>query len=576
MAIIDRGDRPHPYDRAVQVLPPGAGLVVRRQAWLEAVPSRLFLNHAGRDAGVASEDLEAVIHLRRAGWELWHNPAMVIHHVIPVQRLGRDQLVALFRCIGLSRFYIRMVGLRPWQRPLYGPLFWINDLRRLLGHRVTGWRQETQRGTLREACDRSYLASSFYSPMFLARRALQQHLDRGLNHWLDRWRCPARAELVATLSRAMELRQAGGPGPVLPPGDRSPLGLCIIIPTHNRRASLVNLLRQLSSQLASYSQTDRVSPVVVQLLVVDDGSGDGTGAAIAKEFPQVQVCQGNGQLWWMGSIVTGMVAGMAGEIPTLAAEKIAPQAPDFFLWLNDDLCLADNFLQQLIKLCHQPSTAQQVTGGIVFAQDYPQWIVYSGLHRGQPVWQLDSFGPDAQLPMDTLAGNMVLLPRAILDRVGFPDVLRFPQNGGDYEYLKLVKQRGFGLRLDRDLQATTAYEKTDCLRYMPYWMQWYLQPSLAARWDILRGLVDLKTTQNIWLFVHIHGQPTASPAPRAIAPAETLPPWRYGLCYLDKLWKLLGVSWVPRSRLQPRVQQYLDRHGVPAALGSQLQRRPRR
>lgn len=41
LAIKERGPTPHLYQPDVLILPPGAGLVIRKQAWLEAVPTQL-------------------------------------------------------------------------------------------------------------------------------------------------------------------------------------------------------------------------------------------------------------------------------------------------------------------------------------------------------------------------------------------------------------------------------------------------------------------------------------------------------------------------------------------------------
>ncbi|NET37618.1 MAG: EAL domain-containing protein [Cyanothece sp. SIO1E1] len=173
LAIIERGSEAHRYEPKRKILPPGAGLVVRRQAWLDTVPKRLFLNHAGKQVGLASEDLEALLHIQKAGWEIWYNPAMVVHHKIPNSRLQQDYLTLLMRCIGLSCFYIRMLGLKAWQRPFAMPAYMANDLRKWLIH-VIKYRN-TYKTDLRLACEREHLASRLSSPFFLLNKAYSDH-----------------------------------------------------------------------------------------------------------------------------------------------------------------------------------------------------------------------------------------------------------------------------------------------------------------------------------------------------------------------------------------------------------------
>lgn len=164
-AIFERGSYASCYEPYTKMLPPGAGLVVRKQAWRENVPKRLVLNHAGKEAGLASEDLEAVLHIQKAGWEIWYNPDMCIYHKIPPSRLERDYLISLVRCVGLSRHHLRMLRMEPWQRPLATPIYLINDLRKLTLH-IIKHRGKVNHDAI-AACERELLRSSLVSPFFL-------------------------------------------------------------------------------------------------------------------------------------------------------------------------------------------------------------------------------------------------------------------------------------------------------------------------------------------------------------------------------------------------------------------------
>ncbi|NEP10940.1 MAG: glycosyltransferase family 2 protein [Symploca sp. SIO2C1] len=165
LAIVDRGPLPHKYEPRQKLLPPGAGLVVRKQAWQQAVPRRLFLNHKGRDAGLASEDLEVVLYIQQAGWEIWYNPQMQIYHKIPAWRCEKDYLISLMRCIGLSRHHLRMLRLSSWQRPLVTLLHLLNDLRKLVQHWLKT--RGASGSDVAVACKRQLLLSSLMSPCFL-------------------------------------------------------------------------------------------------------------------------------------------------------------------------------------------------------------------------------------------------------------------------------------------------------------------------------------------------------------------------------------------------------------------------
>lgn len=165
LALTDRGSKPLHYIPAKKVLPPGAGLVVRRQVWLDTVPKRCFLQ--GRVSGpkLPGEDLEALLHIQQAKWEIWYNPTMQISHQIPHWRFERDYLIGLCRGIGLSRFHTRMLSIRTWQRPLIFPMYVINDFRKLIKH-CFRYRQTLQ-SDLIVACELELLISSLLSPFYL-------------------------------------------------------------------------------------------------------------------------------------------------------------------------------------------------------------------------------------------------------------------------------------------------------------------------------------------------------------------------------------------------------------------------
>lgn len=172
LAITERGAQPLLYDPEKKVLPPGAGMVARRKPWIESVPDDLVLAQkiGDREAG---EDLEVVLHIQNAGWEVWYNPHMRVSHRIPSQRLKRDYLITLCRGIGLSRFYTRMLSFKPWQRPLALPVYILNDGRKLLTH-ILHHRMTPMQDTV-AACELTLYWFSLLSPFFMAYRTIKQN-----------------------------------------------------------------------------------------------------------------------------------------------------------------------------------------------------------------------------------------------------------------------------------------------------------------------------------------------------------------------------------------------------------------
>ena len=167
LAITQRGSKPLRYEPQKRVLPPSAGLVVRKQVWLDNVPSQLVLTGRTPNSMVTSEDLEMLSHIQANGWEIWYNPAMQIDHKIPYWRLERDYLIPFFRGIGLSRHVTRMLSVKPWQRPLATLAYMINDLRKITFHLLKHGRNV--RSDLIAACEMELFVSSLVSPFYLWR-----------------------------------------------------------------------------------------------------------------------------------------------------------------------------------------------------------------------------------------------------------------------------------------------------------------------------------------------------------------------------------------------------------------------
>ncbi len=165
LAITERGNQALLYSPKSKLLPPSAGLVVRRQAWLESIPKNSILN--GRIAGntLTSEDLEMLGYMQKSGWEIWYNPAMEIYHQIPAWRLTREYLIPFFRGIGLSRYVTRMIDVKVILRPLVYILYVINDVRKILIHL---WKYGLVINTdLVAACELQLYISSLMSPFYL-------------------------------------------------------------------------------------------------------------------------------------------------------------------------------------------------------------------------------------------------------------------------------------------------------------------------------------------------------------------------------------------------------------------------
>lgn len=165
-AIKKRGTKPNRYEPEKLSLPAGAGLVVRRDAWLASVPAQLVRTGRG------GNDFEISLHLHRMGWEIWYCPTMHIYHQIPRERLERPALLKLIRTAGLCICQLRMVGVKNSQKPIIVMKIILGNLRRVVLHVIKhGVKVKTDLVT---ECELAFFLSSLVSPFYSLKSSLQK------------------------------------------------------------------------------------------------------------------------------------------------------------------------------------------------------------------------------------------------------------------------------------------------------------------------------------------------------------------------------------------------------------------
>jgi GT2 family glycosyltransferase len=184
-----------------------------------------------------------------------------------------------------------------------------------------------------------------------------------------------------------------------------------ILTCHNRRELTLRALRCWFAQAAPQ--------VRLHAVLVDDGSTDGTAAAVRREFPDVTVLSADGSLFW----ATGMAM----------AERHARQLdPDALVWLNDDVILADDCLSELRRVSATRHPAAVVAGAL--ADPGTSEFSYGGFapSRWHPL-RGHAVAP-AGHPLDLTAahGNLLYVPRAALELAMIDG--KFQHSYADFDY----------------------------------------------------------------------------------------------------------------------------------------------
>lgn len=164
LAIKEQGETAHLYNPRYLSLPAGAGLVIRRNAWLENVPKRLVRTTRG------GNDFEISLHLDRGGWEIWYNPTMHLYHQIPKWRLEKDYLLSLSKTVGLCICELRLINAKTWQKPAIMLRIMLGNLRRVALHLCKyRWQIKTD---IVAACEFEFFLSGLWSPFYFLKKQL--------------------------------------------------------------------------------------------------------------------------------------------------------------------------------------------------------------------------------------------------------------------------------------------------------------------------------------------------------------------------------------------------------------------
>lgn len=210
--------------------------------------------------------------------------------------------------------------------------------------------------------------------------------------------------------------------------------IAILIPVFNGLNFTTKCLSGIDQQLHGLKDDSNI----FKIIVIDDGSTDGTGEWILENYPNIELLRGDGNLWWSGGINKGCHHAMDNL------------GCDYVLWWNNDIRADNNYFRNLLNIVKETS-AGTIVGSKIYFADQPDLIwsmggifnSKSGYKRMTGYKERDSGEFNKVVSADWLPGMGTLIHRSVFEKIGFVNEKDFPQYHGDSDFTYRAKLSGF-------------------------------------------------------------------------------------------------------------------------------------
>ncbi len=216
------------------------------------------------------------------------------------------------------------------------------------------------------------------------------------------------------------------------------LDLSVVIVNYNTRDYLRNCLASIDAQRGD---------LAVEVIVVDNGSKDGSAAMVRSEFPRVTLIEPGENTWFTGGNNLGVSRSQGEYVLLLNADTLVQPTmlPQMIAYLRAHPTVGALTCQQcsfdgddILRICSRvPGYLDLLLGytflGVIFAPVRDR--------RRARMWYAD-WGRDTSRAVEVIPGSCILAPRALLAQLGTFDTrlrLYFPED----DLCRRIRQAGY-------------------------------------------------------------------------------------------------------------------------------------
>ena len=209
-------------------------------------------------------------------------------------------------------------------------------------------------------------------------------------------------------------------------GDRmTPPRVCIVVLAWNRREDTLECLRSLA----------RVTDPDTTVLLVDNGSTDGTADAVKMEFPGIKLIETGENLGYTGGNNAGI-------------RRALELGADYVLILNNDTIVDPGFIREMLAVASRSERIGFVSPKIYFQDPDLLWFAgarfrtWCGYGRMEGYRETDHGQYDQIREIDRPCGCAVLVSRRLCEEAGLMDPSLFLYMD-EIEWMLRAKKKGF-------------------------------------------------------------------------------------------------------------------------------------
>jgi GT2 family glycosyltransferase len=267
------------------------------------------------------------------------------------------------------------------------------------------------------------------------------------------------------------------------------LKVSILIPIYNR---LNTTQKGLEFLYKAINHKEYLTPKLqIDIIIIDDGSTDGSSQWIKSNYPDITILHGDGNLWWTGSINLG------------AKYVIDELKSDYILLWNDDIEPKENYFLILQNILLESLGQELVIGSKVMIMGQDKVWSNGGIFNkklGTYLNITEQYKDNKKVHYcDWLPGMGTIIPTSVITKYNLNwDQINFPHYHGDSDFCLRCKEKNIKIAVFEDLLIFNDINTTGAFQ----------KPELSK---LINGLTSIRSSMNLKKNLKFYYRHSSSP-----------------------------------------------------------------